>query len=146
LKGYGFRNGIFIVFYALILALALPALLVASGIGSENTLREIGLMKALGWTRKNIIGLTLLEGSLLSLTATNLAVLFSLAWMKGTNGFLITPFLIAESGLVPVFQVPTRYLPLPVLGGLLGALAIALGGNLFYTWYGIRKPPYPIMH
>jgi len=146
MKGYGFRNGIFIVFYALILALALPALLVASGIGSEDTLREIGLMKALGWTRKNIIGLTLLEGFLLSLTATTLAVLFSLAWMKGTNGFLITPFLIAETGLVPDFQVPTRYLPLPVLGGLLGALAIALGGNLFYTWYGIRKPPYPIMH
>jgi len=144
-KGFNFNRGIFILFYPLLLALAFPAILVTSGLGTSDSVQEIGLLKALGWTRKNIFCLTILEGAILSLMATALAEVFSMAWMKGTNGFLITQFLIAESGLVPNFEVPTRYLPLPALAGLLLSLLITLGGNLLSSWYASRKAPFRAM-
>jgi ABC-type lipoprotein release transport system permease subunit len=144
-KGFNFNRGIFILFYPLILALAVPALLVTSGLGTSESVQEIGLMKALGWTRKNIFCLTILEGAILSLMATALAEVFSMVWMKGTNGFLITQFLIAESGLVPNFEVPTRYLPLPALAGLFFCLMITWGGNLVLSWYASRKAPFRAM-
>lgn len=144
-RGFNFNRGIFIIFYPLLLALAIPSLLVTSGMGTSESIQEIGLLKALGWTRKNIFCLTILEGTVLSLMATALAEVFSMAWMKGTNGFLITQFLIAESGLVPHFEVPTRYLPLPGLAGLLFCLLITLGGNLVLSWVASRKAPFRAM-
>jgi len=144
-QGFGFRGGIYLVFYILAWVLAIPALLVSSGLGTPATAREIGLMRALGWTRKQILALTALEYLLLSLSATALATLASMAWMKGTNGFLLTQFLIAEVALVPGFDVPTRYLPFWSLTGLCLALLTTLGGSLFYTWHCSRKTPYESM-
>jgi ABC-type lipoprotein release transport system permease subunit len=144
-KGFGFQGGIYLVFYILAAVLAVPALLVSSGLGTPATAREIGLMRALGWTRKQILALTALEYILLSLSATALATLVSMAWMKGTNGFLLAQFLIAEVELVPGFDVPTRYLPFWSLTGLCLAFVTTLGGSLFYTWHCSRKTPYESM-
>jgi ABC-type lipoprotein release transport system permease subunit len=144
-KGFEFRGGIYIIFYILAVILAVPALLVSSGLGTPATAQEIGLMQALGWTRNQILGLTALEYALLGLSASALATLSSMAWMKLTNGFLLAQFLIAEVGLVPDFIVPTRYLPFWSLAGLALCLLITLGGSLTYHWRCSRRAPYPAM-
>ncbi len=145
-QGFGFRGGIYLVFYILAWVLAVPALLISSGLGTPVTAQEVGLMQALGWTRRQILRLAALEYAILSLSATALATLASMAWMKLTNGFLLAQFLIAEVGLVPGFDVPTRYLPLWSLAGLFLALLTTLGGSFIFNWYCSRKAPYQAMH
>jgi len=145
-KGFQFKNGVFILFSILLVVLTIPALLISSGLGARESIQEIGLMKSMGWSRTHILFLTALEYGSVSLIATGLATVSSIAWMKLTNGFLLAKFFIAEVGLVPAFQIPTRYLPLPSLTGLFFALLILSAGSLWGAWYGTRKAPFEALH
>lgn len=145
-KGFQIKNGVFIVFFILLAVLTIPALLISSGLGSRESIQEIGLMKSMGWSRTHILSLTALEYGSVSLIATGLATVSSFAWMKLTNGFLLAKFFIAEVGLVPAFEIPTRYLPLPSLTGFFFALLILSTGSLWGAWVGTRKAPFEALH
>ena len=110
-SGYGHKGGIFIVLYVILVALSIPAFLVTSGFGLREIGREIGVMKAMGWKSWEVVEKVALENVLISVTAVSVSILLSMAWTKGLNGILIAQFYIAELGLIPTVDIPSRYLP-----------------------------------
>jgi ABC-type lipoprotein release transport system permease subunit len=99
-SGYAHRRGIFVVLYIIVVALAIPAFLVTSGLGMRDLAREIGVLKAVGWRTWEVLEKVVLENLLISLTAVSVSILFSMAWIKGLNGILIAQFYVAEVGLL----------------------------------------------
>jgi ABC-type lipoprotein release transport system permease subunit len=86
-----------------------------------------------------------LENLLISLTAVSVSILFSMAWIKGLNGILIAQFYVAEVGLLPTVDIPSRYLPSHAVFCLVFALGVTLIGSLFSTWQKTHVPPSELM-
>lgn len=140
-KGFTLKEGIFTALYTVAFALAIPALLVSSGFGLSERRREIGVLKATGWQTSEILEMVVFENLIISLTAAPLALLMAFIWMKGLNGLFISQFFISEIGLLPPFQVPSRFLPLPALLSFFFSLIITMVGSLYSSWRAAVIPP-----
>ena len=138
---YSHRGGIFIVLFVIGAALAIPALVVTSGFGVREVHKEIGILKATGWRTRDVLEKVILQSLMICLTAVSLSILFSMGWIKGLNGALIAQFYIAEIGLFPPVDVPSRYLPSHALFCLAFSLGVTLTGCLVSTWKKTRTPP-----
>lgn len=143
--GYGYMGGIFIVLFVIGAALGVSAFLVTSGFGLKELDKEIGVLKAVGWRTWEILEKVVLENLLISLTAVSLSILFSMVWMKGLNGILIAQFYVAEVGLIPHVDIPSRYLASHGIFYLIFALGVTLIGSLFATWRKARITPTELM-
>jgi ABC-type lipoprotein release transport system permease subunit len=143
--GYGYMGGIFIVLFVIGAALAVSAFLVTSGFGLKELDREIGVLKAVGWRTWEVLEKVVIENLLISLTAVSLSILLSIFWIKGLNGILIAQFYVAEVGLIPNVDIPSRYLPSHAVFYLLFALIVTLIGSLFSTWRKARITPTELM-
>jgi len=144
-SGYAHKRGIFIVLYILVFALAFPAFLVTSGLGMRELGKEIGVLKAVGWRTWEVLEKVALENLLISLTAVSISILLSMAWIKGLNGILIAQFYVAEVGLLPTMDIPSRYLPSHALFCFVFALGVTLIGSLFCAWQKAYVPPSELM-
>ena len=144
-SGYAHRRGIFVVLYIIVVALAIPAFLVTSGLGMRDLAREIGVLKAVGWRTWEVLEKVVLENLLISLTAVSVSILFSMAWIKGLNGILIAQFYVAEVGLIADVDIPSRYLPSHAVFCLVFALGVTLIGSLFSTWQKTHVAPSELM-
>ena len=133
-RGFNTRMGIFTAFYTVAFALAVPALLIASGFGWADRRREIGMLKVMGWQTPEVMEMVLWENLLLSLMGACLAFIIAFLWVQGLNGWFIAQFFIAEAGLAPDFTVPSRFLPLPLFFAFVMALALTMTGSLYTTW------------
>ena len=133
-KGFNARGGVFTALYTVAFALGIPALLVASGLGFTERRKEIGILKATGWQTQEVLETVFLENVILSFVATPMAVLLSFFWVKVLNGFFIAQFFIAQVDLMPPFPVPSRFLPMPVLLGLMVSFIITCVGRIYSTW------------
>jgi ABC-type antimicrobial peptide transport system permease subunit len=115
---------------AMVSGISILAVLVG-GVGVMNTMlmavmertREIGVMRALGWRRRKVLGLILREALLLGLLggAMGVVIAFSLAWMMGQipqMGDVLTPVWELQAFL-RAFVIA---LSLGVVGGLYPAL------------------------
>lgn len=84
--------------------------IIISGIGITNTLlinimervREIAMMRAVGVTRRQIIGMILLEGFGIGLAATVIGILFGILLLYITSGFVEINSLTFEFGVSPL--------------------------------------------
>lgn len=84
--------------------------IIISGIGITNTLlinimervREIAMMRAVGVTRRQIIGMILLEGFGIGLAATVIGILFGVLLIYITSGFVEINSLTFEFGVSPL--------------------------------------------
>lgn len=144
-SGFDHRGGIFIVLLVVGGALAISAFLVTSGLGLRETDKEIGVLKAMGWRTMEILEKTALENLIISLSAVSIAVLFSMVWIKVLNGMLIAQFYIAEIGLFPEVEIPSRYLPSHALLGLAFALVASLAGGLSTVWKKTGRTPHTLV-
>ncbi len=144
-SGYAHGRGVFIVLYVILMALAVPAFLVTSGLGMRDLDREMGVLKAVGWRTWEVIEKVALENLLISLSAVCLSVLLSMVWIKGLNGMLIAQFYVAEVGLLPHVDIHSRYLPSHALLCFLFALGVTLVGSVFSTWKKTRITPGELM-
>jgi hypothetical protein len=142
---YGHRGGIFIVLFVIGAVLTAPAIVVTSGFGQREVGKEIGILKATGWRTKDILEKVLLQNLMICLTAVCLSILFSMGWIKGLNGALIAQFYIAEIGLFPDLDVPSRYLPSHALWSLAFSMVVTVAGCLATTWTKTRVPPSELM-
>jgi len=133
-RGFNSRMGLYTAFYTVAFALAVPALLIASGFGWADRRREIGRLKVMGWQSMEILEMVAWENLLLSLMGACLAFLTSFIWVRILNGFFIAQFFISETGLLPDFTVPSRFLPLPLCFAFLLALILTMTGSLYNTW------------
>jgi ABC-type lipoprotein release transport system permease subunit len=145
LKGYDHRGGIYTVLFVIGAALAIPAFLVTSGFGLKELGREIGVLKAMGWRTYEILEKVFLENILISLAAVSISILLSMAWIKGLNGIVIAQFFIAEIGVVPDVDIPSRYLPSHGLFCLVFALGVTLSGGLSSAWHKTKMLPCELM-
>jgi ABC-type lipoprotein release transport system permease subunit len=144
-SGYAHKRGIFVVLYIIVFVLAFPAFLVTSGLGMRELGKEIGVLKAVGWRTWEVLEKVALENLLISLTAVAISILFSMAWIKGLNGVLIAQFYVAEVGLFPTMDIPSRYLPSHALFCLFFALGVTLIGSLFSAWQKAYVSPSELM-
>jgi putative ABC transport system permease protein len=86
--------------------------IIVSGIGITNTLlinimeriREIGMMRAVGVTRSQIIRMILLEGFGIGLAATVIGILFGILLIYITSGFVEVNNLTFEFGVSPIIM------------------------------------------
>jgi lipoprotein-releasing system permease protein len=145
LKGYNHSCGIYTVLFIMGAALAIPAFLVTSGFGLRELDKELGVLKAMGWRTSEFLEKVFLENLLISLTAVSLSIIFSLAWAKGLNGILIGQFFVAEIGVIPEVEIPSRYLPSHALFCLVFALGVTLVGGLPTAWRKANMPPSELM-
>jgi ABC-type lipoprotein release transport system permease subunit len=143
--GYGHKRGIFVVLYVIVLTLAIPVLLVTSGLGMRELDREIGVLKAVGWRTWEVLEKVALENLLIGLAAVSISILLSMIWIKGLNGILIAQFYIAEVGLIPDVDIPARYLPSHAIFYLIFVLIVSLIGSLFATWRKANMAPSQLM-
>lgn len=143
--GYRYGDGIFIVLSFLGVALAIPIFLLTSGIGLREARREIGILRATGWSAGEVLEKITLENLLLCLAAASLSILLSMAWMKGLNGAVIAQFYVAEVGVVPSVEIPSRYLPSHALFCLLFGWGVTGMGALSTAWWRMRAVPGELM-
>jgi ABC-type lipoprotein release transport system permease subunit len=133
-RGFNTRMGIFTAFYTVAFALAIPALLIVSGFGWADRRREVGMLRVVGWQSSEIMEMVAWENLVLSLMGACMAFLISFVWIRLLNGLFIAQFFIAETGLVPDFTVPSRFLPLPLFFAFLVSLLLTMTGSLYNTW------------
>jgi putative ABC transport system permease protein len=121
----------------LFLSLTVGLALLVGGVGIANTMLmsamerivEFGVMRANGWTRRNVLGLVTIESALLGLLSGILASVLAFAGVTALNHFLtqfelqllLTPELIAVSTLV--------------------AILIAVLAGLYPAWRASRMTP-----
>jgi putative ABC transport system permease protein len=121
----------------LFLSLTVGLALLVGGVGIANTMLmsamerivEFGVMRANGWTRRNVLGLVTIESGLLGLLSGILASILAFAGVTALNHFLtqfelqleLTPGLIATSTLV--------------------AILIAVLAGLYPAWRASRMTP-----
>jgi ABC-type lipoprotein release transport system permease subunit len=140
-RGFSRRAGVFAALYLIAFALAIPSIAVASGLGFSERRREVGLYRASGWQTVEVLEMVIFENLILSVAGATLALLVSILWMKLANGFFIAQFFLPEVGVVPGFEVTTRFLPLPALLAYLVGITLTMVGSLYYTYRTATIPP-----
>lgn len=139
--GLNMRGGIFTALYLVAFAVAIPAILVSTGIGFAERRKEIGVLKATGWETSEVMEAALFENALYALTGASVALVISFIWVRMLNGFLIAKMFIPGIGDMPSFPVPSKFLPLPFFAALCIALAVTMTGSLITTWRTAIVPP-----
>ncbi|HET6363593.1 MAG TPA: FtsX-like permease family protein [Nitrospirota bacterium] len=139
--GLNMRGGIFTALYLVAFAVAVPAILVSTGIGFVERRKEIGVLKATGWGTSEVMEVALYENTLYALTGASAALIISFIWVRILNGFLIAKLFIPGIGGLPSFPVPSRFLPLPFFAALCIAIAVTMTGSLITTWRTAVVPP-----
>ncbi|MBM4054969.1 MAG: FtsX-like permease family protein [Planctomycetes bacterium] len=140
-KGFLLKEGVFTALYVVAFALGIPAILVASGFGLSERKKEIGIMKATGWNTLEVLELITFEQLLISLLGAAIALLLSILWIKGFNGAFIGQFFIAETTLLPKFNMPSKFLPLPFLLSFFFAFLLTMVGSIYSSWRASTESP-----
>lgn len=139
--GLNMRGGVFTALYLAAFAVAVPAMLVSTGMGFAERRKEIGVLKATGWGTGEVMEAVLFENILYALTGASAALIVSFIWVRLLNGFFIAKLFISGIGALPAFPVPSRFLPLPFLAALCVALGVTMTGSLITTWRTAVVPP-----
>jgi ABC-type lipoprotein release transport system permease subunit len=140
-RAYDARNGVFTVLFCTGAVLAIAAFLITSGLGTGQMRKEIGVLRALGWSTWDVLQKATLENLVVCVAASAIAVLIATAWLKGLNGVLIGQFYVAEVGLIPRVPIPFKILPLHGVLCFLVALVAIGPSSLVSTALRARRPP-----
>jgi ABC-type lipoprotein release transport system permease subunit len=140
-RGLTLKGGVFVALDLAALGLAIPAVLVTSGLGLSERRREIGVLKATGWSTDEVLEMALWECLLMALAASGASGVITWLWLRPLNGAVLSQFLIAGSGSEPDFVVPARFLwPSQAVAGLL-CLAILVSGAAVTSWRAASVAP-----
>ncbi len=140
-RGFNVKGGIFVALYTLAFALAIPALLVSSGLGLSERRKEIGILKATGWQTHDVLEMVFFENIALAMLSAPLAFILSFVWVKLFNGFFIAQLFIAGIESIPSFPVPSKFMPLPFLLSIFFSLVLTMVGSIYSAWRAATVPP-----
>lgn len=140
-SAYGRSQGVFTVLFIVGTVLTIQAFIVTCGLGQAQLYRENGVLRAIGWKTLDLLEKVAFENLAISLTAVCLSILLSLAWMKGLNGLFLAQFFVAEVGVLPEVDIPSRAIPSHLLFALAFALVITELGGVFSVWRSTRFSP-----
>ncbi len=140
-RGFTVQSGIFSMFYLTAFGLAIPAILILSGLGHGTRSKEIGIMKATGWQTLEVQEMTAYENLLLALSGSLLTLILSMIWLKLGNGIGIAPLFISGVGWVPELPIPSRFMPMPAFFSFLFGFILTMVGTIIPTWKTATIPP-----
>lgn len=144
-RGFNTKGGIFLLLYTVAFAIGIPAITVSSGLGLSERRREIGIFKALGWRTLEVMEMVFFESLILSLLSVPLAFITSFVWTKVFNAPLIGQIFIPGAGNLPSFQIPSSFLPMPLIISFLISIVITTVGSIYTTWRASIVPPVEAM-
>lgn len=144
-RGFNKKGGIFVTFYTVAFALAIPALLVISGFGLSERKKEVGIIKATGWQTHEVMEMVFFENIILSLAGASVALLLSFVWIKLLNAPFIGQIFIAEIGSIAPFSIPAHFMPMPVVLAFFFSLILTMVGSIYSTWRAAIVPPVEAM-
>jgi putative ABC transport system permease protein len=121
----------------LFLSLTVGLALLVGGVGIANTMLmsamerivEFGVMRANGWTRRNILGLVTVESALLGLLSGLVGSVLAFAGVEVLNRFLTQ------------FELRLELTPGLIVVSILTALLIATSAGLYPAWRASRMTP-----
>ncbi len=102
---FGWRSGVFLAaIFGAILAFAILVWDRASGLTAEEK-KEIGILKALGWSTEDVLEMRTCEGVLLALNSYLLGIILAYIHVFYLNAPLLRPVLLGWSTLYPSFEL-----------------------------------------
>ena len=103
---YGLRSGyVSIVWYVLLLSVILLALNQATAAGADMR-KEVGILKALGFSTSNILEIRFLEILILGFAAATIGILAAIIYDVAFGAPIIGSFLLGWSAVYPGFPLP----------------------------------------
>lgn len=140
-RGLNTRGGVFTSLYLVAFAVAIPTMLVMTGIGLPERRKEVGVLKATGWRTHEVMEMVVYEDLLYALSGASAALVVSFIWVRLLNGFFIARLFISGFNDVSTFPVPSQFLPLPFFIAFLLALVVTMVGSIITTWRSAVVPP-----
>jgi ABC-type lipoprotein release transport system permease subunit len=140
-RGVRQREGAFALHFVLAFVVGVLVVLITSGVGLTERRREVGILKATGWQTDEVLLRGFAESVALGLVAAALAVLLAWGWLGGLNGYGVAAVFLLDDDMIPGMAVPYRLAPVPVLLGVVLALALVLSGTLYATWRAAIAAP-----
>lgn len=139
-RAYGGRGGVFTLFW---LVLLLTALLVAFAQATSvqiDFVREVGILKAVGWDVGEVIELKMLESLLLGLTGSLGGILLGLGYAALDAPF-IKPFFLGWATVYPEFPLPLAVEPAEIFLLLAVGVLPLLAATAVPAWIVGTLPP-----
>jgi ABC-type lipoprotein release transport system permease subunit len=140
-KGLNTRGGVFTSLYLAAFAVAVPVILVLTGIGLPERKKEVGVLKATGWRTRDVMELAFWENLLFAVTGASAALVVSFFWVRLLNGLFIARLFIPGIHDLAPFPVPSQFMPLPFFWAFLLAFALTMSGSILTTWRIAVAPP-----
>lgn len=144
-RGMTLREGIFTVLAALALALAIPSFAICTYLGHTPRRREIGLLKAEGWSTADLLEMVALENVLVSLLAAGTSLLAALVLVQGLRAPLVASFFLAELPAFPAMRIPSSFAPLPAILAFVFSLVVTMSGSIYSTWRTATARPAEVL-
>jgi len=138
-------HGLHHLHFMLAFAVAIPLLMVVSGVGLTERRREAALLKAIGWTTNEVIAQRMVESLVLCLIGASIAVLLAWVWLALFDGSGIAPVFVPGAEVAPAFAVPYRMAPIPVLLAFVLSFALVSVGSVYATWRAAIAQPAEVL-
>lgn len=131
---FDFKSGIFLtLFITSFFAFFILVFEKASSVGREQ-IKEIGILKALGWEISDILKLKFLESSLLSLSSFIVGFLISYFWVYILNAPLLKNIFTGYSVLKPKFELIPVFDPGLFVTIFLATVPIYIAATIIPSW------------
>jgi ABC-type lipoprotein release transport system permease subunit len=140
-RGLNTRGGVFTSLYVVAFAVAIPTILVMTGIGLPEKRKEVGVLKATGWQTHEVMAMVVYENLLYAVLGASAALVVSFIWVRLLNGFFIARLFISGINDVAAFPIPSIFLPLPFFLAFVLALLVTMVGSIITTWRSAVVPP-----
>ncbi len=135
ISAYGARSGFLtVIWFILLIAVVLVAWNQAS-ILSDESRREVGLLKALGFNTLDVLEIRLIESTIHGVLAATAGVFLAIAYDVYLGAPVIRDFLLAWAQVYPEFQLPIYVKPAAVLTLYLIAIFPLLAGSVLPSWF-----------
>lgn len=106
ITAYGARSGfVSVIWYILLLAVILVAWNQASAVSSEAQ-REVGILKALGFSTIDILEIRLLETLILGVLSASLGLVLAVVYDLYLGAPIVRDFMLGWASIYPAFQLP----------------------------------------
>jgi hypothetical protein len=138
-------EGVFALHFVLLLAAAIPLLVVATGAGLRERRRETGILKMLGWGTDDVLLRATTESLVLAAIGASLSILLAALWLGPGGARGIAAVLLPGADADPGFGVPWRLTPGPVAAASALALALILVGTIPSNWRAAAAEPMEAM-
>ena len=144
-RGHELRGGTFAALFALALALAVPTFATLAHLGATPRRREIGLLKAEGWSTAEVLEMVAIESVLIGLGVATLAFALAVFFVRVLGAPLLAAYFVADLGAFPEAHIPARFTAPMLVAAVALGVTVTLSGSLWTTWRTARTRPIEVL-